>query len=221
MFSQLLLALLIATLTLAQIQAPALSGAPPISPEDRIYTADQTSNTITVIKPATNEVLGTIALEDERLKSLLDPQYIKSVNSHGLGFSRNGRYICSTSVTSNTVTVIKTLDNSIVSQSWIDRAPHEAFFSADNRTVWVASRGTSYVDLVDGLNGGIVGRVTTAPGPSKVLFSPDGKTAYVNHIRSASLDIIDVAKRQVIGQIKELADVFSSDMMLSADGSSI
>ncbi|TKA66647.1 hypothetical protein B0A49_08633 [Cryomyces minteri] len=214
----LLSALVWANLALAQIQAPALFGAPPISSHDRIYTGDQTSNTVTVINPSTNEVLGTIALGDERLSGTIGPQYIKSVNSHGLGFSRDGKYICSISVTTNTVTVIRTLDNSIVSQTFSERAPHEAFFSADNRTVWVASRGTSHVDIIDGIKGGIIGTITTEAGPSKVLFSPDGKLAYVNHIRSATLDIIDVEKRQVAVQITGLADVFSSDMMLSADG---
>ena len=206
---------------LAQIQAPALPGAPPISSQDRIYTGDQTSNTITVIKPSTNEVLGTIALGDQRLTDVIGPQYLKAINSHGLGFSRDGKYICSLSISSNTVTVIKTLDNSIVSQTFSDRAPHEGFFSADNQTVWVASRGTSHVDIIDGINGGVVGNVTTAPGPSKVLFSPDGSLAYVNHILSPTLDIINVAKRQVIQTISGLADVFSSDMMISADGHSL
>jgi YVTN family beta-propeller protein len=211
-------ALLCANLALAQIQAPALPGAPPISSQDRIYTGDQTSNTVTVIKPSTNEVLGTIFLGDERLSDILGPQYLNSINSHGLGFSRDGKYICSISVTTNTVTVIRTLDNGIQSQTFAERATHEAFFSADNRTVWVASRGTSHVDVIDGISGGVIGNITTAPGPSKVLFSPDGKTAYVNHIKSASLSIIDVEKRQVIQEITGLADVFSSDMMLSADG---
>ena len=215
----LILAVLVvfATRTLAQIQAPALPGAPAISSQDRIYTGDQTSNTVTVIKPSTNEVLGTIALGDQRLTDVLGPQYLQSINSHGLGFSRDGKYICSISVSSNIVTVIKTEDNSIVSQTFADRAVHEGFFSADNRTVWVASRGTSRVDIIDGINGDS----TTNPGPSKVLFSPDGKLAYVNHIRSPILDIIDVDKRQVVHTITGVADVFSSDMMLSADGNSI
>lgn len=203
----------------AQIQAPARPDAQAIGPTDRIYTGDQTSNTITVIKPSTNEVLGTISLGDARLTNDLNPQYVKVVNSHGLGFSLDGKYINSISVTSNTLTVIRTLDNSIVSQTFVDRASHEGFFSHDNRTVWVACRGTAFVDIVDGLKGGIIGRIRTpTQGPSKVLFSPDGRTAYVNHILSPTLDIIDVEKRQVVDVIKGLADVFSSDMMISADG---
>jgi len=205
-----------------QIQAPALLGAQPISPEDRIYTGDQTSNTITVIKPITNEVLGTISLGDARLTDNLSPQYLKVVNSHGLGFSLDGQYINSVATTTNTLTVIRTLDNSIVSQTSVDRASHEGFFSHDNRTVWVACRGTKFVDIVDGFKGGVIGRIETpTAGPSKVLFSPDGQTAYVNHIVSPTVDIIDVQQRKVIYTINELADKFSSDMMLSADGKNL
>jgi YVTN family beta-propeller protein len=127
--------------TTAQVQAPANFGeAPPISDSDRIYTGDQSSNTITVIKPSTGEVLGTISLGENRLTNVLNPQYVRSVNSHGLGFSRDGKYIVSLSVTSNTVTVIRCVDNSIVSQTFVDRNAHEAFFTADNRTIWVGTR---------------------------------------------------------------------------------
>lgn len=201
------------------IQAPAVAGAaPPISAADRIYTGDQSSNTITVIKPLTGEVLGTIALGDSRLTDVIGPQYVRVVNSHGLGFSRDGRLLVSLSVTTNTVTVIRCRDNSIVSQTYVDRNAHEAFFAADNRTVWVGTRGVDHVDIVDGFSGGIVGKVDSFGGPSKVLFSPDGRTAYVNHVRSPTLSVIDVESRRVVSTVTGLADVFSSDMMLSADG---
>lgn len=203
------------------IQAPALPGAQGILPSDRIYTGDQSSNTITVFNPYTNKVLGTISIGDARLSDDLGPQYIKAVNSHGLGFSPDGKFIVSISVTTNTVTVIRTLDNTIVSQATVARAPHEAFFAHDNSTVWVACRGVSQVDLIDGPTGTIIGHIETDPGPSKVLFSPDGKTAYVNHIRAANLTIIDVESRAVVATITGLADTFSSDMMLSPDGTSI
>jgi DNA-binding beta-propeller fold protein YncE len=202
----------------AIFQAPALPGAQPISASDRIYTADQTSKTITVVKPLTHEILGTIALGQPRMSSILNPQYLSIVNSHGLGFSLDGKYLSHISTTTNTVTIIKTLDNSIVSQTTVDRASHEAFFAHDGQTVWVACRGTMYVDLVDAFKGEVVGRIKTDSGPSKVLFSPDGTLAYVNHIQSASIKVIDVSTREVVHTISGLADQFSSDMMISADG---
>lgn len=174
-------ALWLATIATAQIQAPAVAGvAPPISNADRLYSGDQSSNTITVIKPLTGEVLGTIPLGKTRLTDVLNPQYVQAVNTHGLGFSRDGKYIVSLSVTSNTVTVIRCVDNSIVSQTFVDRNAHEAFFASDNRTVWVGTRymlpllslfywlnrnltmdhrGVDRIDIVDGINGGIVGYV--------------------------------------------------------------
>ncbi|KAF4622661.1 hypothetical protein G7Y89_g14366 [Cudoniella acicularis] len=210
--------LLLATCGAKYIQAPALPGAQPISEADRVYTADQTSNTVTVIKPLTNQVLGTIALGESRITDQLNPQYLGVVNSHGLGFSLDGKYLSHVSVTTNTLTVIRTLNNSIVSQTSVGRASHEAFFAHDSRTVWVACRGTNFVDVVDGIEGIVQDQIKTDPGPSKVLFSPDGKTAYVNHIKSPTLSIIDVATRRVVDTIEGLADVFSSDMMISADG---
>ena len=200
------------------VQAPARPGAQPINTTDRVYTADQTSNTVTVINPATNAVLGTLALGDQRLSNTLGPQYLRDVDVHGLGFSRDGRYLNVISVTSNTVTVIRTIDNSVVSRTTVGRAAHEGFFAPNGKTVWVADRALARLDIVDALHGGIVGSVRTADGPSKVLFSPDGSLAYVNHLRSGTIDVISVGRRAVVRRITGLADTFSSDMALSADG---
>lgn len=57
--------LLQALKTFAQVEPPGFEGnGNPISSLDRIYTGDQASNTVTVIDPGTNTVLGTIALGD-------------------------------------------------------------------------------------------------------------------------------------------------------------
>jgi len=200
-------------------QPPALPGAGcATTPADRIYTGDQTSNTITVLSPYDGVVLGTLALGAERLSDTLGPQYSRAVNAHGLGFSRDGALLVSTSVTSNTVTIIRTRDNAIVSQTSVARQAHEAFFAADNATVWVATRGTDFIQLVDGVAGGVIAQVFTPGGPSKVLFSPDGATAYANHVRAAVLAVIDVATHRVVYNITGLADDFSSDFMVAPDG---
>ncbi len=203
------------------VQAPALPGAPPIGKADRVYTADQTSNTVTVIDPSTRTVLGTLPLGDQRLSGDLGPQYLKDVDVHGLGFSRDGRYLDVVSVTTNIVTVVRTVDNTIVSKTYVGRASHEGFFAPDGKTVWVADRALAQVDIVDALHGGVVGHIATDDGPSKVLFSPDGTYAYVNHIRSATIDVVKVSSRKVVQRITGLADVFSSDMALAPDGTEL
>ena len=196
-------------------------GISTLSPNDRIYTGDQTSNTITVIRPSDNTVLGTIALGSDRLGNALNPQNVGSVNAHGLGFSRDGKYIVSLSTLSNTVTVIRTANNKIVHTSYVDRGPHEAFFSPDGLAIWIGTRGVSSVSCIDAMNGTLLNRIYTGQGPSKVLFSPDGSTAYVNHIFEPILSVIDVPTQTVRYNISGLADKFSSDMMISPDGRSI
>lgn len=115
--------------SLLMVEPPGQEGnGNPISSRDRIYTGDQSSNTITVIDPSRNRVLGTIALGDARLGGDLGPQYVESVNSHGMGFSRDGKYFVSLSVLSNSVNVFRTSDNALVSETYVDRGPHEAFF---------------------------------------------------------------------------------------------
>jgi len=203
------------------VQAPALPGAPAISPTDRVYTADQTSNTVTVINPATNTVLGTIALGDERLDMLLTPVYNRQINTHGLGFSRDGRLLDVINVTSNGAVLVDTATNTVKSTTYVGRAPHEGFISPNGRELWVAVRGEDYVSVIDVATAAERLRVTTAAGPSKVVFSPDGQYAYVNHIRAAEVDVIDVANHAVVQRITGLVDVFSSDEMISPDGAEL
>lgn len=192
-----------------------------ISSRDRIYTGDQTSNTVTVADPSSNTVLGTIALGDSRLGDDFNPQYTGTVNAHGLGFSRDGKFIVSLSTLSNTATIIRTEDNSVISQAYVDRGPHEAMFAPDNRTIWIGTRGVSSISIVDAINATVLERIQTGNGPSKVLFSPNGTLAYVNHIMDPVISVIDVRSRTVQYNITGLADIFSSDMMISPNGKSL
>jgi YVTN family beta-propeller protein len=204
------------------IQAPALPGAQPISGNDRVYTADQDSNTVTVIDPKTNTVLGTIPLGAVRMDTNADtlgPMYKGQFDVHGLGFSRNGRYLDVIDVTTNAVQVINTATNKVIRTIYVGRAPHEGFFAPDGKTIWVAVRGQNYVAVIDWKTGQVIHKIYTEPGPSKVVFSPNGKLAYVNHLRALVLDVIDVATRKIIDRVPiPPAAGGSSDEAISPDG---
>jgi YVTN family beta-propeller protein len=199
------------------VQAPALVGAQPISSRDRVYTADMSSNTVSVINPKTNEVLGTIPLGQDRLSQILGPVDTSQVGVHGLGFSRDGRLLDAISINSNAAQLIRTATNTVATTSYLGRSPHEGFVSPDGKTLWVAVRGQRYVSVLDTRTGRELERIMTADGPSKVLFSPDGTLAYVNHLRARVVEVIRVRNRAIIGRITGTAPQ-SSDEALTPDG---
>lgn len=205
------------------VQAPALPGAgAPISSGDRVYTADQSSNTVSVVDPATNRVLGTIALGQARLDGVLGPSDDDQVNVHGLGFSRDGTLLNVLAVTSNAAMVIDTASNKLVQTTYLRRAPHEGFISPNGKTLWVAERGVDTVAIIrlgEDDSDEKIRRIQTGKNPSKVVFSPDGRLAYVNHFSENVLVVIDVSSRHIVARIPVPAQAGSSaDEAISPDG---
>ena len=209
----------------APTQAPALPGAQPISANDRVYTADQDSNTVTVIDPKTTTVLGTIPLGSPRMDTnadVLGAMYDGEIGVHGLGFSRDGQYLNVIDVTTNSVHVIDTATNAVVHTIYVGRAPHEGFFSPDGSQIWVAERGQDTIAVIDWRNDRVVDRIRSEDGPSKVVFSPDGRFAYVNHMRANAFDVIDVASHKILQRVDvPSAAGGSSDEAISPDGKEI
>jgi YVTN family beta-propeller protein len=206
-------------------QAPAWHRAPPISANDRVYTADQDSNTVTVVNPKTNTVLGTIPFGKVRLDTnadVLGAMYDGEIDVHGLGFSRDGRYLNVIDVTTNAVHVIETSSNKVLRTIYLRRAPHEGFFSPDGNYLWVAERGVDTIAVIDWRANRVIDRIVSEDGPSKVVFSPDGRLAYVNHLRADALDVIDVARRRIIQRVPIPGHAGgSSDEGISQDGKEV
>ena len=75
-------------------QAPAAASDPdiPISHQDRVYSAEQYSNTVSVTDPVDNKLVGTIRLGDP-LPANVSPLYKGQLLVHGMGFSPDHRTI--------------------------------------------------------------------------------------------------------------------------------
>src|SRR6201994_4656601 len=132
-------------------QAPGAAASPdiPISHRDRVYTAEQFSNTVSVTDPVDNKLVGVIKLGDPQPTNF-SPLYKGQVLVHGMGFSPDHRTIAVVSIGSNSVTFIDTATNVVKHITYVGRAPHEAFFTPDGKEVWVTVRGENYVDVLDG-----------------------------------------------------------------------
>ena len=202
-------------------QAPFGTSAPnlPVSHSDRVYAAEQFSNTVSVIDPASNELLGVIRLGDPQPANF-SPLYRGQVLVHGMGFSPDRRTIAVVSIGSNSVTFIDTASNAIKATTYVGRSPHEAFFTPDGNEIWVTVRGEDYLAVLDGRTFRETGRIKTPNGPGMTIFSPDGKYGYVCSSFTPQLIILDVKSHAEVGRVPQPSP-FCPDIAASPDGEQV
>jgi len=188
----------------------------PVSSRDRVYTADQTSNTVSVIDPAANKLLGVISLGD-RVPAALSPLYRGALLVHGLGFSPDSKTLAVVSIGSNSVTLIETATNRVRGTVYVGRSPHEAFFTPDGRELWVSVRGEDYISIVDPAALKEVRRLQVANGPGMVIFRPDGKYAFVCSSFVPEVAVVETATYRVVKRLTQ-ASAFSPNIAASPDG---
>ncbi len=207
------------TATLPPVPSPAGAASPPVSSRDRVYTGDQTSNTVSVIDPGTDRLLGVIRLGDP-LPGALSALYRGQLLVHGLGFSPDHRTLAVISVGSNSVTFIDTATNRIKGVTYVGRSPHEGFFTPDGRELWVTVRGEDYVSVIDAATMRETRRVLTANGPGMVLFRPDGRLAFIPSSFTPELAVVDTQTYGVVARVPQ-ASPFSPNLAVSPDGDEV
>src|SRR6266699_5657967 len=161
-------------------QAPGAASDPDVtvSHRDRVYAAEQFSNTVSVTDPADNKLLGVIRLGDPQPANL-SPLYKGQLLVHGMGFSPDHHTLLVVSIASNSVAFIDTATNAVKHITYVGRSPHEAFFTQDGKEVWVTVRGENYVSVLDATTYKEKTRIIVPNGPGMTIFSPDGKYGYV------------------------------------------
>ena len=202
-------------------QPPFAAGASdiPISHQDRVYAAEQYSNTISVTDPVDNKLLGVIRLGDPSPASL-SPLYTGQLLVHGMGFSPDRKTLAVVSIGSNSVSFIDTQSNAVKGIAYVGRSPHEAFFTPDGSEVWVTVRGENYVDVLDAGTFREKLRITVPNGPGMTIFSPDGKYGYVCSSFTPETVVVDVASHGIVGHVPQ-ASPFCPNIAATPDGSQV
>jgi YVTN family beta-propeller protein len=191
----------------------------PVSGHDRVYAADQTSNTVSVIDPAENKLLGIIKLGDP-IPGALSPLYKGQLLVHGLGYSPDSKTLAVVSVGSNSITLIDTATNKSKGVVYVGRSPHEAFFTPNGRELWVTVRGENYVSVIDPVGMKEIRRIETANGPGMTVFGPDGKYAFVCSSFVPELAVIEVASHKVIKRIPQVSP-FSPNIAVTPENDEV
>src|SRR5258707_4501836 len=112
--------------------APGAASSPdiPVSHHDRVYAAEQFSNTVSVTDPVDNKLLGVIRLGDPQPGNF-SPLYKGQVLVHGMGYSPDHRTLAVVSIGSNSVTFIDTATNAVKHVTYIGRSRHERLFTPE------------------------------------------------------------------------------------------
>jgi YVTN family beta-propeller protein len=202
-------------------QAPRKARDPDIavSHRDRVYAAEQFSNTVSVTDPVDNRLLGFIKLGDPAPGNL-SPLYKGQLLVHGLGASPDHKTLAVVSIGSNAVSFIDTATNAVKHTTYVGRSPHEAFFTPDGKEVWVTVRGENYISVIDAGTYAEIARIVTPAGPGMTIFSPDGRYGYVCSSFNPETVVIDVAAREIVGRVTQPSP-FCPNIAATPDGAQV
>jgi YVTN family beta-propeller protein len=202
-------------------QAPGAASSPeiPISHRDRVYAAEQFSNTVSVTDPVDNKLLGVIRLGDPQPGNF-SPLYKGQVLVHGMGYSPDHKTLAVVSIGSNSVTFIDTTTNAVKHVTYVGRSPHEAFFTPDGKEVWVTVRGENYISVIDAANFAETRRIEVPAGPGMQIFSPDGKYGYICSSFNPETVVVDVADHAIVARVKQESP-FCPNIAATPDGEQV
>jgi YVTN family beta-propeller protein len=202
-------------------QAPGAATSPdiPISHRDRVYAAEQFSNTVSVTDPADNKLLGVIRLGDPQPGNF-SPLYKGQVLVHGMGFAPDHKTLAVVSIGSNSVTFIDTATNAVKHVTYVGRSPHEAFFTPDGKEVWVTVRGENYISVLDAASFAEKTRIEVPAGPGMQIFSPDGKYGYICSSFNPETVVVSVADHAIVARVKQESP-FCPNIAATPDGEQV
>ncbi len=153
----------------------------------RIYVANESSNSVTVIDAVTYKVIGTVDA--------------KNSSTHDLSLSRDGKWLFATNLASGRLSVIDTEALETIASIPTGSRCHVVTLTNDNRHAWVANIAENNISIVDTATYRILGTIPVGKGPTGLTFSRDGRFAYVSNQGDKSVSVIETASHRVIKTI--------------------
>jgi len=158
---------------------------PPLA--SRIYAANESSNTVSVIDAQTLQPIASIDA--------------KNISTHDIALSRDGNRLYATNLASGRLSVIDTRALETIASIYTGARSHVVALTHDNRHAWVANIGENTVSIVDTATYRVVGAIATGRGPTGLVFSRDGSFAYVSNQGDKAVAVVDTQTLKVIKTI--------------------
>jgi YVTN family beta-propeller protein len=154
------------------------------TPGPRVYVANESSNSVTVVDATTFKVIGTV---DAR-----------GYSTHDLSLTRDGKRLFATNLASGRLSVIDTDALETIASIPTGSRCHVVTLTNDNRQAWVANIAEDNISIVDTQSYRILGTIPVGKGPTGLAFSRDGRFAYVSNQGDKAVQVIDTATHRIV-----------------------
>lgn len=200
------------------------------TPEGRIVTADQASNTLTMIDVATNEVYGTVktgqqphhvvaspdgkelwvSLYGETRLQVFDAASLNeiasvdvSASNDDLVFDPSGKMLYVSMGSTDSVAVVDVAARKLVKTVKVGKTPHGVRTSPDGSVLIVTNTADNTISVLSlQPEAEVKATIKTGVNPFEVYVSEDSKTAYVSNFLGDSISVVDLVESKQTGFIR-------------------
>jgi YVTN family beta-propeller protein len=170
----------IATSTNTAVGAPITVGHQPtgvaVTPDgSKVYVANLSDNTVSVISTATNQVTATVPVGTSPVGAAATP---------------DGSSIYVTNLNSSNVSVISTATNQVTAIVAVGANPFGVAVTPLGDVVYVANAGSSNVSVIATATNTVVDTIPVGNAPHGVAISPNGTKVYVANQNSNNVSVI-------------------------------
>jgi|GEM_PF-1089203 len=120
---------------------------------------------------------------------------------------------------SNTVSVIDTTNNTVISTVHVGKAPWGVAVSPDGKNVYVGNNNSNNVSVIDTVTGKVTDSVNVGNNPVGVAVSPDGTKVYVANSYSNTVSVIDTSNNTVTNTVN--VGIRPGGVAVSPDGTKV
>ena len=149
----------------------------------RLYVADYTANTISVIDTETNKITTTI-------KTLAGPWSVM--------FDPDGTRLYVSTHKNNIISVIDPSKNKVTEEITVSKAPGAMVFHPNGTRMYLVNTAVKLLTIVDVGSKKVLDTITVGNDPSGVVINADGSRLYVTNTGDKTVSVINTVTNKVI-----------------------
>jgi|GEM_PF-5204744 len=166
-----------------------------------------------------NSITTTIPANDTGVIFVETPVNIAFAPTSFTNNSNYAPYAYIPDAISDSVTVINTATNAIVTKIKVGNGPGGVCFSPDGTKVYVSNYDDNTVSVISTANNTVVATFQVGQGPGGISFSPDGTKVYVSNYDDNTVSVINTANYAVVASVPNIFNAWST--CISPDGETL